>query len=49
MTQPDREQLLDELARCFMRAAVDRLLEELRTEVLQDPASPTAEAASATS
>jgi hypothetical protein len=27
---PDREALLDELARCFVQAAVTRLLEELR-------------------
>ena len=27
---PDREALLDELARCFVQAAVKRLLEELR-------------------
>ena len=27
---PDRETLLDELARCFVQAAVTRLLEELR-------------------
>jgi hypothetical protein len=29
-TPPDREALLDELARCFVQAAVTRLLEELR-------------------
>lgn len=28
----DREQLLDELARCFARAAVDALLAELDSE-----------------
>jgi hypothetical protein len=28
VTPPEREQLLDELGRCFARAAVDRLLAE---------------------
>jgi hypothetical protein len=32
----DREQTLDELARCFMRAAVDRLFDEKESEAPGD-------------
>ena len=38
---PDREALLDELARCFVQAAVTRLMKQLREtgEVTQQPCS----------
>jgi hypothetical protein len=39
---PDREALLDELGRCFVQAAVKRLLEELRQtrDGIRDEPSP---------
>ena len=38
---PDREALLDELARCFVQAAVTRLMKELReaSDPIQQPCS----------
>jgi hypothetical protein len=38
---PDREALLDELARCFVQAAVTRLMKELREagNAIQQPCS----------
>jgi hypothetical protein len=38
---PDREALLDELARCFVQAAVTRLMKELREtgDAIQQPCS----------
>ena len=38
---PDREALLDELARCFVQAAVTRLMKELREtgDTIQQPCS----------
>ena len=38
---PDREALLDELARCFVQAAVTRLMKELREagDAIQKPCS----------
>jgi hypothetical protein len=39
---PDREALLDELARCFVQAAVTRLMKDLREagDTIQQPCPP---------